>query len=115
MKFAKGLQEIQIVLIKYNNMVYILKVSKSSSVFSYIILLQYICVWTPHFQGIVTLMGALLSGSKKCFIQSVTHKAGRISGQVLLFFRGGATKDWEQLKIILILSRSSTTKKVPHA
>ena len=39
MKFAKGLLEIQIVLIKYNNMVYILKVSKSSSVFSYIILL----------------------------------------------------------------------------
>ena len=113
MKFAKGLQEIQIVLIKYNNMVYILKVSKSSSVF--LTLFCYICVWTPHFQGIVTLMGALLSGSKKCFIQSVTHKAGRISGRVLLFFRGGATKDWEQLKIILILSRSSTTKKVPHA
>lgn len=40
MKFAKGLQEIQMVLVKYNNMVYILKVSKSSSVFSYIILLR---------------------------------------------------------------------------
>ena len=39
MIFVKGLQEIQIVLIKYNNMVHILKVSKSSSVFSYIILL----------------------------------------------------------------------------
>lgn len=33
-------------------------------------------------------MGALLSGSKKCFIQSVTHIAGRISGRVLLFFQG---------------------------
>ena len=46
MKFAKGLQEIQIVLIKYDNMVYILKVSKSSSVFSYIILL-HLCLDSP--------------------------------------------------------------------
>lgn len=46
MKFAKGLQEIQIVLIKYNNMVYILNVSKSSSVFSYIILL-HLCLDSP--------------------------------------------------------------------
>ena len=51
MKFAKGFQKIQIVLIKYNKMVYILKVSKSCSVFSYIIVL---CLF----------LGSLFSGDR---------------------------------------------------
>lgn len=54
MIFVKGLQEIQIVLTKYNNMV-ILKVSKSSSVFSYIILL--------FVSGLPIFKGSLLSWS----------------------------------------------------
>lgn len=54
MIFVKGLQEIQIVLTKYNNMV-ILKVSKSSSVFSYIILL--------FVSGFPIFKGSLLSWS----------------------------------------------------
>ena len=113
MKFAKGLQEIQIVLIKYNNTVYIMKVSKSSSVFSYIILL---CLFLSSlFSGNRYFYGAYTFRKQKCFIQSVACIAGRVSGRVLLFFRGGATKDWEQLKIVFILSRSSATKKVPHA
>ena len=54
MIFVKGLQEIQIVLTKYNNIV-ILKVSKSSSVFSYIILL--------FVSGLPIFKGSLLSWS----------------------------------------------------
>ena len=54
MIFVKGLQEIQIVLTKYNNMV-ILKVSKPSSVFSYIILL--------FVSGLPIFKGSLLSWS----------------------------------------------------
>lgn len=54
MIIVKGLQEIQIVLTKYNNMV-ILKVSKSSSVFSYIILL--------FVSGLPIFKGSLLSWS----------------------------------------------------
>lgn len=65
MKFAKGLQEIQIVLIKYNNTVYIMKVSKSSSVFSYIILL---CLFLSSlFSGNRYFYGAYTFRKQKMF------------------------------------------------
>lgn len=92
MKFAKGLQEIQIVLIKYNNMVYILKVSKSSSVFSYIILL---CLF----------LGSLFSGDR------YFHGASTFRKQKI-FYTECSLHSWQDQWVSAVVFQGQTRERL---